>query len=474
MRIGMLIAGFVLLFNPVITVIDILPDCIGFFLIVAAITKPAYFVHRIDKARSLYFKLALLETVKIFAILVQARVSDEDKTFPLLMATVFGIVELLAFIPATREMFDGLSDCSIGQDLYLSALVKKEKIYKWVELRENGKTKKVKTLAETKEINLAAKVRNYVIFFYVFRVCATIAPELTELEMYDYIGEVHALKRSWASYKPQIQTLVSIIVLILGIVLIVKVSRFFGRIKKDGVLVNIIDERFEREILPRTNLFMAKRMKRVMIFFGLSVITSFVLNFECVNVLIGAISSALLITAAVMLLRYSKKAWIPISIAAVRGILSIVNFINQIKYFDEHEFEAIFWIEDAKGWYYNMATLETVEFAIALAAAVSFIIVFMKVVKEQISLCGVNIETTQYSKKSRDAETYKILRSKLIVTIVVCALNYIMSSAYWYLMPYFTAAGVIGSIVGIIYIVYTIHTLSTVDDLVYDSEISIA
>ena len=68
MGFGLLIAGFILLANPVIHVVDIIPDAIGFFLIMAGLTKLSYIVGKIQIARDWFFKLAILEVAKFFSI----------------------------------------------------------------------------------------------------------------------------------------------------------------------------------------------------------------------------------------------------------------------------------------------------------------------------------------------------------------------------------------------------------------------
>ena len=65
MGFGLLIAGFVLLSNPVIMLPifgDILPDAVGFFLIAAGLTKLSAFIGKISEARDGFIKLAFTES----------------------------------------------------------------------------------------------------------------------------------------------------------------------------------------------------------------------------------------------------------------------------------------------------------------------------------------------------------------------------------------------------------------------------
>ena len=100
MRIGMLIAGFLILANPVIYLIDFLPDVIGMALIVLGLTKVSYLVGKLEQARALYQKLIIVEAVNLFSFAIVAMSPGNEKpTMALLLAFAFGVLELIFFIP---------------------------------------------------------------------------------------------------------------------------------------------------------------------------------------------------------------------------------------------------------------------------------------------------------------------------------------------------------------------------------------
>ena len=105
MSIGYLLIGFLFLANPVIHILDIFPDCIGYFFIIKGLTKTAFFVDRIAESRRIFWKLALIDIIKVFAIGFWPFVSDSGL---LLMTFVFSLLELLYFIPAITNLFEGM------------------------------------------------------------------------------------------------------------------------------------------------------------------------------------------------------------------------------------------------------------------------------------------------------------------------------------------------------------------------------
>ena len=173
--------------------------------------------------------------------------------------------------------------------------------------------------------------------------------------------------------------------------------------------------------------------------------------------------------------KYNKLAYASIPLSIINCALTIYNNIFADKYFAEHrEIEAIYWVEEAKAMYESMALFRLVEFVFAALAAVLFILVLLKTAKEHISLCGIVAETVQYSKKNKDAETYKALKIRLIASMVLAVAAMLFGGIYHYTAISTQAAGALYVVAVAVYIAYTISSLNAVDDRIYDSELEIA
>ncbi len=452
---GMIIAGLILLCNPVIHVVDLLPDAVGFFLIAAGLSKCSYFVDHIGKAKEQYTRLALLECVKILCIAVIPYTTGSAKV---LMSLIFGVMELILFIPATSALFEGLAFMGMwyGGDSIYSKKVKKKK---------SGGEKVREKLTSTKR---------YLLFFYIFRVCATFVPEMTELQLYDNVGEVKRLEMRLTYYKPALYVIFGLAVIILGIICIVKCTSYFGLIKKDKVLNNALDEKYKRDILPKTTLFIAKNMKNALFIFGLSTLCELNLAIDGVNLLVGIIPAVLLICSAVIVGKYIKSALIVVPIAAVRGVLAVVNFVLQYLYFSEYSVDAVDWISSAYDSYYRMAAFITAEKLLALGAVLIYLTMLMKAIKAHLEVCGIQTDNAQYSKRNRDLEVYNTVGGKLLLLAIFAIVNFAFSAANAYLAPDLEMVLIINTVITIIYIAYTVTTINTINDLLYDKEIKMA
>ncbi len=224
MGIGLVIAGLIMLFNPVVIVVDVIPDAVGFFLITAGLTKMSCFIGKIEEARQTFLKLAFVEVVKLFSIVILPYASGSADV---LLAFVFGLIEGFLFVPAVSNLFEGLSFAALwygGTAVY----AKRETV-------RGGKTRTVETAAATKR---------YLIFFYLFRIAATLIPELTELQMYDNIGTVDARIVRMTTFKPLLYILFGTVTMIFAVIYIVKVVRFFGPVRRDKPFLEALTRKY--------------------------------------------------------------------------------------------------------------------------------------------------------------------------------------------------------------------------------------
>ena len=403
MGLGLILAGFVLLFNPVIHVIDLIPDAIGFFLIAAGLSKMSCFFGKLEQARNLFLKLAYVELGKMASLFLipygNSAASSDLGTTKLLLTFVFSLVELFMFMPALKNLFEGISFAGM---MYHGSVIQERKDRKVRAVRdirgEDGKIRKT-VVKELKPFEWHERISASILTFYMIRIVGSILPELTELQMYDYIGEVTATSRRMTYYKPFLYVLCFIIVLIAGVVYLRRISKFFGRVRKDRAFVDALSEKYVRDILPIETYFTAKRMRLVLVLFTASVVASLVLPINGVNVMVGAISSSLLFAAAHILSRYEKMAKMILPISVVRAILSIFTAFSQYAFYSEYdEVIAIDYFEKAYNLYYRMATLECIENLLAGAAVILFYVLLTKAVRSQIATFGVQDESVQYNK----------------------------------------------------------------------------
>ncbi len=459
-----------------LNVIDLVPDALGFLLIVIGLTRMSFFIGKIEQARDLFSKLALLEAAKCVMILTIPYASGSDIV---LQTFVFGLGEALLFVPAVNYLFEGLSFAGLWYNA--SAMYEKKTFKRWLNIAGNRIftliariTKRAyRKQPEVHTVEWITYVRDQLIFFYIFRICATLIPELTELQMYNNIGDVTAFSRSLAYYKPFLYVVLSAAVLILGIKHIRTVSSFFKAVKNDKPFLHSMEEKYRNDVLPRDTFFIARGMKQSMTCFTTSVFCCMVVTIDDVNVLVGAISAGFLIGAAVILKRYIPAAKWVIPFAAVRGVLALVNMVLQYDYYVDYTEEAVKYVEKAYTQYYRLAALECVEYVFAAIAVILYMFFLLKAIKAHLAVCGIQHENAMYSKRNRDIETYNTAGGKLLLSTVMAVINFILAGSYHYIMVNMTLIVVINTAVTLIWAVYTWHTVNVINDMLYNKEIQI-
>jgi len=458
MGFGYLLMGFLFLINPVIHILDILPDCIGYWLIAMGLRKTSLFIGHLDTARGHFWKLALVDLAKVFSIGFWPYVSD---TAMLLLAFIFSLVELLFFIPAIISLSEGMNYAGMwyqGESVYA-------KKYKKIKVRQPDGLilKEKKPTAE-----LGTKWRNFSIGFMVLRCAASVAPELTALQLFNNLGAVHAGAIDYSYYKPFLYVVLGLTVMITGLVWYVRTYRYWNGIRRDTIFTEQLRQKYEKDILSNDNLMCALRMKRVTVCFAAAAITSVFVVFDGVNVMTGAISSAFLVAAACMMGKDIKLAYISVPISLCRAALALWNLVLQFRYFAEYEVEAVLWFEDANEKYYFMAATEAAECVAAAAAMLVFLVAFTKAIRLHLAQTGIQTENAQYSKQNRDREVFRLIGSRLLLNGILAICNYGTAFAYPYALVNVDMMNIICVVVTCIWIAQTVTTVNLTNSQVYN------
>ena len=443
-RIALLIIGLLFMANPVIRVIDVLPDAIGCFLICLSLMKPSCYVGRLDKAKNMFFRLGLVECAKLLSIVIQ--VKSADNTMPLMLATVFGIIEIIMFIPAAVNLFDGIPDATNG---HFSPATKR--------------SVKAGSFA-------AAKV--YVIIFYVIRVIMTVLPELTELEMFDHYGAVSQGERSLSSFKPMLYIVTAAIVTLLALAYVIIVLVLFIRLKRDRVFTKTLDDRYANEILPKKTYLVSKRMNMAMILMIAAAVSSTSLIFDNINITVSAVAAMFVIVSAITVSKYDRKAIAVIAPALASGVLSVFVIIRMIRFYDDYGFTFIGKHEVATAAYYFNVALATAEKALMLLTFLMMLLILYRLISVHIKKFLYATDRVAFiDKERRHSEEMQYVRPRFILLGILTVVKFISDIIYFYVMTSFDMAGLVCIIISVIYAAYSIYALYSVNNRVYINEI---
>ena len=293
MGFGLVAAAAFFLFDPNISVIDLLPDAVGYIFLTLGLSQLSYMSDQIAEAYERFKKMILVSVAKLASLIVIFGLSDAaNRPYMLLLFSFsFGVVELLFLIPAYAELFKGIltiSDRQGGRVAYLS--------------KRNGGS------------SYAERIHILTVVFVVFKIVSATWPEALSLlsteytesfvmYMYEYIGVFRIL-----AFLPT---------LAFGIVWLVRFRGLFSRLGREEELVSNIKTTFENDLFPKTGMFIRRALNAVIL--ALTVAAVFCVDLAMgsvgivgdsaaeINIMPDWIAAVLILASAVMLNRYVER-----------------------------------------------------------------------------------------------------------------------------------------------------------------------
>ena len=206
--VGAIIAAAWFLFNPNISTIDLLPDCIAYALMLFALRHLTAFVPYMREAHEGFRKLFYLSLIKIPATFVMMIMASERVTI-LLFSASFAILELIFLIPAITNFFEGLF--YMGQRFGCHAAIRAER---------NGEPDSIRTMTY---------------LFVSIKAALSTLPDFSLLFTYDPLtGKGFSVTNVQYAF---ILLIAFLVALVIGILWLTHVLPYFRALAKDeGVL----------------------------------------------------------------------------------------------------------------------------------------------------------------------------------------------------------------------------------------------
>jgi len=212
MKLGAIIAGLFFLFNPNVNLIDILPDAIGFGLILYGITPFSHIQTRAADAAKAFRMLTITELVKLGSLYFYSFFTGEDQLMILLIAMVFAAFEIFFAWQAFSNLFGGLEDFGSASE--------QPKMFEKIKM-----------------------IRIFTLVFMIAKPVFAFLPDLTLLDDARY-GQVTGTGiASWQDYRGIFTIFAFALILVVGIVWLSMTVSFFRVVKKEKALIESINTR---------------------------------------------------------------------------------------------------------------------------------------------------------------------------------------------------------------------------------------
>lgn len=283
--------GAVFLLNPIVGLVDILPDAVGALLIAASMTEIAMLDERLENARRLIYYVAGISgarTVLMFFMF------SMDESWVLSIVSLLGAAELFALIYFGISFFGGIS--------YIAQRSDSEKVL--------GDVDRIKKLW---------------ILFFIVRTAAAILPELTALPQLTARAnpeDIAVTERQIVMYRYYARLLLGTVSLFFGIWWLKNTLSFMKGVRRDELFKASLEKRFGEfsAANPLHGLFLDVRFALIMLAAGSALMIN--ITVDGAHVLPAWIGT-LLLMFAVIRLGYRGKALILGAVAAAAQVAAI-------------------------------------------------------------------------------------------------------------------------------------------------------
>ena len=237
---GLCIPAFLFLFNPVVAFVDVLPDAIGYALLLLGLRQAADLCGRIDESRLNFKKMlwvsvgAAIAQYYLYSIAPSGGKANayETPVWILLFSFVMLAFHIVFLLPAYRELFLGLG-------------VLCEECGAEVSANKKGKTR-------------YERLASFSAIFAVLTSLFACLPELSVLTPFEV--EMENMAFDWYAFVGLFRLLFAAVSLVLGVIWLVRVLACFASLLGDKQMMCVAQERYEKEMLPRRGTLTLRRI----------------------------------------------------------------------------------------------------------------------------------------------------------------------------------------------------------------------
>ncbi|MBR6708247.1 MAG: hypothetical protein IKL84_01055 [Clostridia bacterium] len=421
--IGLFIPAVLFFFNPNIAIVDLLPDTIGYFLLFAALFYLADLNPHLDEARRGFLRMALIDLCRLPVFMLLLSLPNKEQPEAQLLATfVFAVLEMIYALPAWRHFFEGISSVILGSgDLSRYDLPGRRSLVRSV--GRNGRVR-LRLGERGPARSMPDVLKTATVWLIIMRNLLAVLPEATSLSSFEAEGYVTNFDRDIYEFRRLFVVLAFLVMAIIGIVWLVRALRLMIRIKRDTGLAEALSVRWEREVMPRENMFLCRRIKHGYFLLTFAFLLSIDLYVDNLNFIPDFLAAIVLVWALLTLRRCAKNWQLPLVFSVLWGLVSLGSAFVSGHFFEHYYIDYIYRSTEAYTQYAVMVWATTVEQLFFIAAVGLTIAMLWNMIRQYMRDGG---------RESRALERDH-LRS-LVIMLVLAAVSTVSGVLYDYYLP---------------------------------------
>jgi hypothetical protein len=330
--------AFLFLFDPSWSIIDPLPDFIGYVILCFALSNLGYISTRISEAITGFWKATVLSVARVGAIILISKIfgDSEQSVGSLVFVFIFAILELMIVIPAYKNLFEGL--------IWLGMMYEGEAISRQ---RKRGK------------LNATEKIYWLTTTFVIIKTIICSLPEFTSL-----------ISNSAYEFVVILRILAILIVAPVAIWWLIAIIRYCVSIKKDVKFIENVSNTYQERFKTTPQIFTVQNLCVGIGAIMLALVLSIDVYSDNINILHDALFFAALIVVAILIRKYSPR-WKALAVTSSVGVIfSTASHYLNASFFENHSIGAIRRDEDAYYAYYRVLGVSAATAIVAVAAII--------------------------------------------------------------------------------------------------------
>ncbi len=251
---GFLGAGACFLFDPFVSVFDVLPDWIGYLLILHGLSRLACLDGYVEQACRQFRRLLMLSAARFVSVFAVFGLTSANEHGVALLLCTFGlaVLDICVLIPAWNELGKGLS--------LLAAL-------------HNGTAALASTGRGDRETSYSITDRmvSITLVFLCVKEALALLPELSVL--FSTVGgaEGGGLWNSLYQYIGLFRGMCALAALVLGIVWLCRMLRYGKALREDDVFFSSLGEAYDSYVQLHPGLYHKRNIRRAVLWLSLGV-----------------------------------------------------------------------------------------------------------------------------------------------------------------------------------------------------------
>ena len=408
-------AGAIFLFDPYISVIDLLPDALGYLFILLGLYRMADLDDRLGDAMKGARNLAFVGLARLVAMfLAFGFVSpSEQPVFILLTLFSLAVLDCILLVPMWKQLCGGL--------LYLGSRHDATAMF---DRRGLG--------GRIQSYNMVERYTATSVVFFIIREALAVLPELTVLS-HEKGGAELGQGTRYYDFVGLFRFVGVAISLILGVIWLILTIRFVRRIKGDKPFFERLTQKYRDTILPQHDLFARRAVRWSMTCLIVAAALSLDFYLDGVNLLPDFLAAILMFLSIVFITPYAGKN-IPARIATIAyGIASAVAWMLQLKYFGMNQMVDIFRNDEMYSRWSITVFLQFVTAALFVGAFGLILKNLFRMVKRYTGLHAFHDGATYAAERSE--AIHSLLRKKVILVMVFACLVALSALFHWGVVP---------------------------------------